>query len=72
VTINFNTSNGSFAWDDTDNNGNRWPYSPRTVNGTTYSETNTVSVTVTYTFVPEWFLAGPITITSTSVMPVCY
>jgi Tfp pilus assembly protein PilV len=72
VTVNFNTSSGSWGWDDTANNGSRWPYSPRTINGTTYSETNTVSVTVTYQWVPEWFLSGPITITSTAVMPVCY
>jgi Flp pilus assembly protein TadG len=72
VTLNFNMSSGSCDWDDTANNGKRWPYSPRTVSGTTYSETNTVSVTLTYQWVPEWFLSGPITITSTAVMPVCY
>jgi len=72
VAINFNTSSGTYDWDDTANNGARWPYSPTTVNGTTYNETNTVSVTVTYTFYPAWFLTGPITTTSTAVMPVCY
>jgi Flp pilus assembly protein TadG len=72
VAVNFNTSAGSFDWDDTGGNGDRWPYSPKTVNGTTYSDTNTVSVTVTYQWIPEWFLSGPITITSTAVMPVCY
>jgi Flp pilus assembly protein TadG len=72
VSVKFNTSAGSFDWDDTDNNGDRWPYSPNKINGTNYSDTNTVSVTVTYQWAPEWFLSGPITITSTAVMPVCY
>jgi hypothetical protein len=72
VTVTFNTPQGSFGWDDTANNGKRWPASAVTVNDTTYQDTNTVSVTVTYTWVPEWFLVGPITLTSTAVMPVCY
>jgi len=33
---------------------------------------NTVSVTVTYTWIPEWFLAGPIPFTSTSTLPMSY
>jgi Flp pilus assembly protein TadG len=72
VTVNFNTVNGSYGWDDTANNGDRWPYSEQTVNGTNYCATNTVSVTVTYQWVPEWWLSGPITMGSTAVMPVCY
>lgn len=72
TTINFNTSSGSFDWDDTADNGNRWPYSLQTINGTTYSETNTVSVTVTYTWFPEGILRGPITLSSKSVMPMSY
>ena len=72
VAVNFNMSSGSYSWDDTANNGARWPNSPRTVNGTTYNDTNTVSVTVTYQWAPEWFFAGPITITSTAIMPMCY
>jgi Flp pilus assembly protein TadG len=72
VTVNFNTTSGGYGWDDTTHNGSRWPYSPVTVNGTTYNATNTVSVTVTYQWIPEWFLVGPITLTSTSVMPMCY
>jgi Flp pilus assembly protein TadG len=72
VTVKFNTSAGSFDWDDTANNGNRWPYSTTKVNGTTYNETNTVSVTVTYTYSPAWFLSGSIRLTSTAVVPVCY
>ncbi len=72
VTVNFNTSSGSYGWDDTANNGNRWPYSTTTINSQTYNETNTVSVTVTYQWVPEWYLSGPITLTSTAIMPVSY
>jgi len=33
---------------------------------------NTVSVTVTYTWIPEWYLSGPITFTSTSTVPMSY
>jgi Flp pilus assembly protein TadG len=72
TSITFNTSAGSYGWDDTTNNGKRWPYSPKTIGDTTYSETNTVSVTVTYQWGPEWLLSGPITLSSTSVMPMCY
>jgi hypothetical protein len=72
TSVKFNTSGGSYGWDDTTNNGDRWPYSPTTVNGTTYNVTNTVSVTVTYQWTPAWFLSGPITISSTAVLPVCY
>jgi Flp pilus assembly protein TadG len=72
VAVNFNTSSGTYSWDDTAGNGNRWPYSSQTISGTTYNVTNTVSVTVTYQWIPEWFLTGPITLTSTSVMPMCY
>ena len=33
---------------------------------------NTVSVTVTYQWFPEWFLIGPITFSSTSTLPMSY
>jgi hypothetical protein len=72
VTITFNTSAGNFGWDDTANNGNRWPYTTTTVGSKTYNDTNTVSVTINYTWVPGWFFSDPITLTSTAVMPVCY
>jgi Flp pilus assembly protein TadG len=72
VTININLSSGSYDWDDTANNNNRWPSSPKTINGTAYNETNTVSVTISYTWSPELYFIGPITLTSTSVMPMCY
>ena len=72
TTIKINKSSGSYNWDDTDKNGNRMPTSSKTVDGTTYTDTNTVSVTITYTWMPEMYLIGPITMTSTSVMPMCY
>jgi Flp pilus assembly protein TadG len=48
--------------------------SPATVsvqNGNVVNVTNTVTVTVTYNWVPEAFLGG-ITLTSTSVLPMAY
>ena len=33
---------------------------------------NTVSVTVTYTWIPEIFFVGPITLSSTSTLPMSY
>jgi Flp pilus assembly protein TadG len=33
---------------------------------------NTVTVTVTYQWFPEWFLIGPITLSSTSTSPMFY
>ena len=48
--------------------------SPATVsvqNGTAVNVTNTVTVTVSYNWVPEAFLGG-ITLTSTSVLPMAY
>jgi Flp pilus assembly protein TadG len=72
ATVSFNMSAGNYDWDDTTDNNKRWPYSQVTKSGTTYSETNTVSVTVTYQWLPELYLTGPITLSSTSVMPVAY
>jgi Flp pilus assembly protein TadG len=47
------------------------PYSTSNVNGQVVATANTVSVTVSYQWIPEVFLGG-ITLTSTSVMPMCY
>jgi Flp pilus assembly protein TadG len=47
------------------------PYSTSTVNGKVVATANTVSVTLSYQWIPEVFLGG-ITLTSTSVMPMCY
>jgi Flp pilus assembly protein TadG len=46
-------------------------YSTSVVNGQVVATANTVSVTLTYQWIPEAFLGG-ITLTSTSVMPMCY
>lgn len=35
-------------------------------------QTNTVTVTVTYQWVPELYLVGPLTLTSSSTMPLTY
>ncbi|HYT92451.1 MAG TPA: TadE family protein [Gemmataceae bacterium] len=43
----------------------------RVVNGVIIATTNTVTVTVSYQWVPEGFLGG-ITLSSTSVMPMSY
>jgi hypothetical protein len=51
----------------TDNN----PYHTMTVGGNVTPVTNTVSVTVTYQWIPELYLGG-ITLTSTSVVPMEY
>jgi hypothetical protein len=40
-------------------------------NGNIVSVTNTVRVTVTYQWIPEWFLGG-VTLSSTSEMPMAY
>jgi Flp pilus assembly protein TadG len=72
VRVQLNMSSGTYGWDDTANNGDRWPSSQKTINGTNYSETNTVSVTISYQWSPPWFLGGTMTLTSTSVMPMCY
>jgi Flp pilus assembly protein TadG len=78
VTVTFNTvtsggASNSYDW------GNTWPPSPShppftqaTIGGQPASVTNTVSVTVTYQWYPEIFMVGPIPISSTSVMPMCY
>jgi hypothetical protein len=47
--------------------------SPSTVTDSYEAPTgNTVSVTVTYKWFPEWFLIGPITLSSTSTVPMAY
>jgi Flp pilus assembly protein TadG len=42
------------------------------VDGRVVAVANTVSVTVTYQWLPELYLAGPIVLSSTSVMPMSY
>jgi hypothetical protein len=52
-------------------NASNNPYRTSIVNGNIVATGNTVSVTVTYQWIPEAFLGG-ITLQSTSVMPMAY
>jgi hypothetical protein len=73
VSVTITAHSGTYDWDDTANNNNRLPYSTYTdSNNNTDYQTNTVQVTVSYQWVPGWFLSGPITLTSTSVLPMSY
>jgi hypothetical protein len=76
VTITIATGPGTYAtydWDDTTNNGNRMPYSSYVdASGNVVTVTNTVTVSLTYQWTPEWYLAGPINLTSTTIMPMVY
>lgn len=54
------------SWDQ-----NNWPYHTDIVNGDIVGTGNTVSVTVTYQWIPELYLGG-ITLSSTSVLPMAY
>lgn len=73
VSVTITTHSGSYDWDDTTDTNNRMPYSTYTdSNNNPQNVTNTVQVTVSYQWMPAWFLAGPITLTSTSVLPMSY
>jgi Flp pilus assembly protein TadG len=52
-------------------NTSNQPYHTNVVNGNIVATTNTVTVTITYQWLPEVYLGG-ITLTSTSVMPMSY
>jgi hypothetical protein len=73
VQVNINTYNGSFDWDDTASTYNRAPASSYIQNGVIVGPIqNSVSVTVTYPWVPELYLVGPINLQSTAVLPLSY
>lgn len=72
VAVTINTPNGSSDWDATGSNNSRAIYTTATQNGSSVDVVNTVSVTVTYKWFPELYLVGPITLASTSVMPMSY
>jgi TadE-like protein len=73
VSATITTHSGAYDWDDTTDNNNRMPYSTYIdSNKNINNVTNTVQVTVSYQWMPEWFLAGPITLTSTAVVPMSY
>jgi len=69
VQVSINCPSGTFDWDNTGATNNRWPYTTTSWN---QQVSNTVTVTVTYSWVPEGYLTGPITLQSTSVMPMSY
>jgi hypothetical protein len=73
VSVTITTHSGTYDWDDTTDTNNRAPYSSYTdSNNNTVNVINLVNVTVSYQWLPEWFLVGPITLTSTSVVPMSY
>lgn len=72
VQITLNTTNGSYDWDNTSATYSRWPYSTIIQNGAVVPVQNTVSVTVSYGWVPELYLVGPINLQSTAIMPMNY
>ena len=57
----------SVTWNSTNS-----PYTVTNNNGFPKPLGNTVSVTVTYTWMPEIFFIGPITLSSTSTLPMAY
>jgi Flp pilus assembly protein TadG len=62
------------TWDDTTNNLNHSPYSSwtNTTSGVVTTADNLVTVTITYPWIPEAFLVGPINLTSTTIMAMAY
>lgn len=72
VTISIITPSGTFDWDDAKNTGSRQLNSQVTTNKVTTQVQNVVSVTVSYTWTPELYLTGPITLSSTSVQALAY
>jgi Flp pilus assembly protein TadG len=53
-------------------NTSNYPYSTTISGGQVVAVTNTVQVTVSYKWIPEAYLAGPFTLTSTSITPMSY
>lgn len=73
VSVTITTHSGTYDWDDTTDTNNRLPYSSYTdSNGNVHEVTNTVQVTVSYQWAPQLYFVGPITMTSTSVLPMSY
>jgi Flp pilus assembly protein TadG len=65
VSLDQNNLSYTVTWDK-----NNYPYS--ITDNYEKPVANTVTVTVTYQWFPEVFLAGPITLTSSSTIPMCY
>jgi hypothetical protein len=66
----------SVDWDNITENQNRSPYSAWTNETPTPPQNvqleNVVTVTVSYQWTPQLYLVGPITLSSTAVMPMSY
>jgi Flp pilus assembly protein TadG len=72
VQVSLNTTNGTYDWDNIAATYNRWPYSTVIQNDAVVPIQNTVTVTVSYSWIPEMYLVGPINLTSTAVNPTNY
>jgi Flp pilus assembly protein TadG len=61
-------------WDDTTNNQKHSPYSSwtQTDTGTATTANNLVTVTITYPWIPELWLVGPINLSSTATLAMSY
>ena len=66
VAFNLNQLNYSVTW-----NASNQPYQTTIVNNNPVANRNTVTVTLTYQWIPEAFLGG-VTLHSTSVLPMSY
>ena len=66
VAFNLNQLNYAVTW-----NASNQPFQATVVNNYPVANRNTVTVTVTYQWIPEAFLGG-ITLRSTSVLPMSY
>jgi Flp pilus assembly protein TadG len=70
------TDTETVDWDNTTENQDRSPYSVWTDNSqtppTNVEVDNVVIVTVTYPWIPELYLLGPINLSSTATMPMSY
>jgi Flp pilus assembly protein TadG len=62
-------TSGSWVWTNWGSSSSSPPTSTTSGGATLY---NGVQVTVTYTWMPELYIAGPINLTSTSVMPMSF
>jgi Flp pilus assembly protein TadG len=74
VTVKIITPSGTYNWDDTTSNKNRQTVTTVTNPNTKTSQnvSNMVQVTVSYKWMPELYLAGPITLSSTAVQALAY
>ena len=72
TTVSIITPNGTFDWDNTAKTNNRALTTTITTKTTSTVVTNTVSVTVSYKWIPDIYWVGPITLKSTAVLPVSY